>query len=70
MVVDIYGTGDEEVKNTSVVNSIALRADMDALPMPEKNTELEYKTTTDWAHMCGHDGHVVTMLCTCFVLIT
>ena len=35
---------------------------MDALPMPENNPDLEYKTVTDHAHMCGHDGHVAMLL--------
>ena len=34
---------------------------MDGLPMPENNPNLEYKTQTDFAHMCGHDGHVATV---------
>ena len=59
MVVDIIGTG-EEIKEG--VNCIALRADMDALPIPENNPTLPYKTTTDCAHMCGHDGHMATLL--------
>lgn len=39
-----------------------LRADMDGLPMPENNPNLEYRTKTDFAHMCGHDGHMATLL--------
>ena len=35
---------------------------MDALPMPEANTELSYRTITDHAHMCGHDGHTTCLL--------
>ena len=45
-----------------MVKVIALRADIDALPVPENNKSLPYCTTTDWAHMCGHDGHTVTLL--------
>lgn len=41
---------------------VALRADIDALPMPEHNQDLPYKTTTDYAHMCGHDGHMAMLL--------
>jgi len=41
---------------------VALRADIDALPMPEHNNHLKYKTTTPYAHMCGHDGHMAMML--------
>ena len=35
---------------------------MDGLPIPENNQELEYKTQTEYAHMCGHDGHMATVL--------
>jgi metal-dependent amidase/aminoacylase/carboxypeptidase family protein len=42
--------------------TIALRADIDALPMPEDNPHLEYRSTTDFAHMCGHDGHTAMLL--------
>jgi metal-dependent amidase/aminoacylase/carboxypeptidase family protein len=48
---------------------IALRADIDALPIPENNPHLEYKSQTKFAHMCGHDGHTVTLLCTAEALI-
>ena len=37
---------------------------MDALEMEENNPDLPYKTKTDHAHMCGHDGHVATILAT------
>jgi metal-dependent amidase/aminoacylase/carboxypeptidase family protein len=36
LVVDIHGTG-EGLKVNSEVKAIALRADMDGLPMPEAN---------------------------------
>ena len=65
LVVDIKGRG-EPVATTEGqvggVNVIALRADMDALPIPENNPHLEYKSTTAFAHMCGHDGHMTTLL--------
>jgi amidohydrolase len=67
MTVDIEGTGPEVAG--SGVNSIALRADMDALPIPEHNPTLSYKTTTDCAHMCGHDGHMATLLAAAEVLM-
>jgi hippurate hydrolase len=59
LVVDIEGTGDASSEGVKV---IALRADMDALPIPENNPTLPYKTQTDCAHMCGHDGHMATLL--------
>jgi metal-dependent amidase/aminoacylase/carboxypeptidase family protein len=48
---------------------VALRADIDALPMPEHNYELEYKSITSFAHMCGHDGHITMLLAAAQVLI-
>jgi amidohydrolase len=42
--------------------SIGLRADFDALPMPEKN-EFKHKSTKDgMMHACGHDGHTTMLL--------
>lgn len=42
--------------------TIALRADLDCLPMPE-TTDLPYRSVHDGcAHKCGHDGHTTSLL--------
>ena len=61
MIVDIAGTGPEKILEKGEVKVVALRAELDALPMEENNPNLTYKTTTDHAHMCGHDGHMATI---------
>jgi amidohydrolase len=42
--------------------AIGLRADMDGLPLPERNA-LPYRSRHDGAmHACGHDGHMAMVL--------
>ena len=42
---------------------VGFRADMDALPMVEKNEHLEYRSKNEGkAHMCGHDGHMACLV--------
>ena len=41
---------------------------MDGLPIPENNPNLPYKTQTNHAHMCGHDGHMAVLLSTVEIL--
>ena len=60
LVVDIRGA--KEVQSSREVKCIALRADIDGLKMKEDNPGLEYSSVTEFAHMCGHDGHTATLL--------
>ncbi|MFP4307101.1 MAG: M20 family metallopeptidase [Desulfococcaceae bacterium] len=41
---------------------VALRADMDALPMADAKTVAYASTQPDAAHACGHDGHTAMLL--------
>lgn len=46
----------------SASRTIALRADMDCLPMQE-STDLPYRSVHDGrAHKCGHDGHTTILM--------
>jgi amidohydrolase len=59
--IDINGTNR---KLTSKTKLIALRADIDALPLTEQ-TGVDYKSTHEgMAHACGHDGHITILLAT------
>ena len=42
--------------------SLGLRADMDALPMPETNTFAHASRNPGTMHACGHDGHTTMLL--------
>lgn len=42
--------------------TVALRADIDALPMPDSSSNPWKSTVEGRAHTCGHDGHQTWML--------
>ena len=56
------------IKGKSAGKVLAIRADMDALPIQEAN-EVEYKSQHDGKmHACGHDGHTAIALATAYYL--
>lgn len=50
------------IRGGSSSRMIALRADMDALPIAEANAFEHRSRTTGVMHACGHDGHTVMLL--------
>ncbi|MEI6857973.1 amidohydrolase [Psychrilyobacter sp.] len=51
-----------EIKGKDAVKTIALRADMDALPILEKN-DVSYRSKNHGVmHACGHDAHTTILL--------
>jgi amidohydrolase len=79
IVATIKGKGDSLIQNpkssTAAARSaiqnpkvLAIRADMDALPIQEEN-EVAYRSQHDGImHACGHDGHTAIALGTAYYL--
>lgn len=64
LICDI-GADSEHAQRT-----VALRADIDALPLQER-TGLDFASSVDGvSHSCGHDGHTAILLATAMALAT
>ena len=50
------------LRNGNATRAIGLRADMDALAMPEENEFAHKSTIAGRMHACGHDGHTTILL--------
>lgn len=62
-VEGIGGTGVVAVIDSGKPGpAIALRADMDALPMDDESGKDWHSRTAGVAHACGHDGHTAALL--------
>ncbi|MBG0852973.1 amidohydrolase [Streptomyces spinoverrucosus] len=60
LVCDIGVDGDQWRDGPEM---LAMRADIDALPIPDAKTECPYRSTVpDRAHACGHDVHTAVVL--------
>ena len=59
----IAGTGVVgKLRNGASPRAIGIRADMDALPMPESNGFEHRSQNPGIMHACGHDGHTTMLL--------
>jgi len=60
---DLGGTGVVGiVRNGSETRAVGLRADIDALPLTERNTFAHASVHAGRMHACGHDGHTAMLL--------
>jgi amidohydrolase len=50
------------VRNGNATRAVGLRADMDALPVTERNTFAHASVHAGRMHACGHDGHTAMLL--------
>ncbi|MEU5736970.1 M20 family metallopeptidase [Streptomyces tendae] len=68
LVCDI-GAGTDSGQWSGGPRMLALRADIDALPIPDTKSECAYRSQVpDRAHACGHDVHTTVVLGTGLVL--
>ena len=65
----VGGTGVVAMWDTGTPGrTVLLRADMDALPVPDEKSVPYRSTREGWNHACGHDGHVAVLLSVAEVL--
>src|SRR6516164_9052503 len=50
------------VRNGGSTRAVGLRADIDALPVTERNTFAHASVHQGRMHACGHDGHTAMLL--------
>ncbi|WP_405826615.1 amidohydrolase [Streptomyces sp. NBC_01390] len=61
--IGVDSEGPEGQGNGTSVPVLALRADIDALPIPDTKSDCAYRSTVpDRAHACGHDVHTTVLL--------
>lgn len=62
------GTGTVAVIGGGTGHTVALRADIDALPVPDQSGVPYASQNEGFSHACGHDGHIAILLGTAWVL--
>ncbi|MFF5250789.1 amidohydrolase [Streptomyces leeuwenhoekii] len=63
LICDIGVGGGESPGGAGGPGILALRADIDALPIPDTKSDCPYRSTVpDRAHACGHDVHTTVVL--------
>ncbi len=62
VTVGLAGTGVVGALRNGGSKAVGLRADMDALAMPETGTPAWASTAPGKMHACGHDGHTTMLL--------
>ncbi|MGX7112447.1 amidohydrolase [Gemella cuniculi] len=66
--VGLYGVV-ARIKGKNSKNTIAFRADFDALPINDAKITTYKSKKENVMHACGHDGHTATLLVTCKILM-
>ena len=62
VIIDLGGCGIAAVYGSERDGpTILFRADMDALPIPEKTNSKDGEKERPWSHRCGHDGHMTIL---------
>ena len=61
-------TGIMAYINKNAKNTVAIRADIDALPITETNDKSYKSIHNGKMHACGHDAHTAILLGSCKVL--
>lgn len=75
-ILDEWGIGWRRCAGTGIVamiggdegRTVALRADIDALPVPDQSGAPYASCNEGFSHACGHDGHIAILLGTAWVL--
>ena len=62
VVAHLPATEDVALDDDGATEVVALRADMDALPIPEATGAAWSSTNPGVMHACGHDGHTAILL--------